>query len=124
MPSRCCGRWSRATATPSPGEFSFTVTGAPAPTAAPTETTAPSPSPTAAPSETATPTPTVTSEPAASDGSSALPWVIAGVLALALIAAVVYLLVSRSRREKALAEGARNTAGDPSEPGSAPSADH
>jgi methionine-rich copper-binding protein CopC len=107
---------------PISGEFSFTVAGAPAPT--PTETTAPSPSPTAEPSETATPTPTVTSEPAASDGSSALPWVIAGVLALALIAAVVYLLVSRSRREKALAAGAPGASGDPSQPGSPPSADH
>ena len=111
---------------PISGEFSFTVAGAPAPTptAVPTETSAPSPSPTAAPSDTATPTPTVTSEPAASDGSSALPWVIAGVLALALIAAVVYLLVSRSRREKALAAGAPGAAGDPSQPGSPPSADH
>jgi methionine-rich copper-binding protein CopC len=109
---------------PISGEFSFTVTGAPTPTATATETTAPTPSATAEPSETATPTPTVTSEPAASDGSSALPWVIAGLLALALIGAVVYLLVSRSRREKALADGAQGTAGGPSQPGSPPSADH
>jgi methionine-rich copper-binding protein CopC len=109
---------------PISGEFSFTVTGAPTPTATPTETTAPTPSATATPSETATPTPTVTSEPAASDGSSALPWVIAGVLLLALIGAVVYLLVSRSRREKALADGTQGTTGGPSQPGSPPSADH
>ena len=109
---------------PISGEFSFTVTAAPTPTAAPTETTAPTPSATAAPSETATPTPTVTSEPAASDGSSALPWVIAGVLLVALIGAVVYLLVSRSRREKALAKGAQSSTDGPSQPGSPPSADH
>jgi len=109
---------------PISGEFSFTVAGAPAPTPTPTETAAPTQSATTAPSETVEPTPTVTSLPAASDGSSALPWIIAGVLALALIGAVVYLLVSRSRREKALAEGAQGTAGAAPQPGSEPPADH
>jgi methionine-rich copper-binding protein CopC len=109
---------------PISGEFAFTVTSAPTPTAEPTETTEPTPTPTAGPSETATPTPTVTGEPAASDVSNALPWVIAGLLALALVGAVVYLLVSRSRREKALAEAAQGPTGDPSRPGSPPSADH
>ena len=109
---------------PISGEYSFTVAGAPAPTQTPTETAAPTPSATTAPSETVEPTPTVTSEPTASDGSSALPWIIAGVLALALIGAVVYLLVSRSRREKALADAARGTAGAAPQPGSEPPADH
>ncbi|MFK4835063.1 copper resistance protein CopC [Microbacterium sp. ZW T2_14] len=111
---------------PISGELSFTVAGAPAPTQAPTptETAAPTQSATTAPSETVEPSPTVTGEPTASEGSSALPWIIAGVLALALIGAVVYLLVSRSRREKALAEGAQGTAGAAPQPGSEPPADH
>ncbi|KJL42520.1 MULTISPECIES: copper resistance protein CopC [Microbacterium] len=104
---------------PISGEFSFTVTGAPTPT----ETASPTPTATTAPTESAEPTPTVTSEPVADEGSSALPWIIAGVLALALIAAVVYLLVSRSRREKALASGGAGPAGGASQPDSAPPAD-
>ncbi|WP_106813679.1 copper resistance CopC family protein [Microbacterium timonense] len=106
---------------PISGEFAFTVAGAPAPTS--TATTAPTPTETSAPSPTA-PTPTVTGEPAGADDSSALPWVIAGVLALALIAAIVYLAVSRSRREKALAEGSSHAGGATSGPGSTPPADH
>lgn len=111
---------------PISGEFSFTVAGAPAPTPAPTETTAPTPSETAtaAPTETVEPTPTATRAPASDDAPSAWPWVIAGVLALALVAAVVYLLVSRSRREKALAASSASAPGAPSQPGSEPPADH
>ena len=106
---------------PISGEFTFTVEGAPAP--APTETTVPTPTETAAPSESAGPTPTVTNEPVADDGSTALPWIIAGVLALALIGAVVYLLVSRSRREKALANGSTDRAADAPGPDSEPPVD-
>jgi methionine-rich copper-binding protein CopC len=109
---------------PISGELSFTVEGAPAPSPTPTETTTPAPTDTAAPTDTPTATPTATSTPVADEGSSALPWIIAGVLALALIGAIVYLLVSRSRREKTLAEGSTNPAGDPSQPGSEPPADH
>ncbi|HKP06994.1 MAG TPA: copper resistance protein CopC [Microbacterium sp.] len=109
---------------PISGEFAFTVAGAPAPTPTPTETATPAPTETATPTETALPTPTVTSEPVSDEGSTALPWVIAGVLALALIGAVVYLLVSRSRREKALADGSATPAADTSQPGSEPPADH
>ena len=104
---------------PISGEFTFTVAGAPTPT----ETATPTPTETSAPTQSAEPTPTVTSEPVADEGSSALPWIIAGVLALALIAAVVYLLVSRSRREKALASGGAGPAGGASQPDSAPPAD-
>lgn len=88
---------------PISGEFSFTVAGAPAPTPTATGTTTPAPTETSEPTPTAAPTPTVTSEPAASDGAGVLPWAIAGLLALALVGAIVYLLVSRSQREKALA---------------------
>ncbi|MDR7113329.1 methionine-rich copper-binding protein CopC [Microbacterium trichothecenolyticum] len=104
---------------PISGEFSFTVAGAPTPT----ESATPTPTETAAPTASAEPTPTVTSEPAASEGATALPWIIAGVLALALIAAVVYLLVSRSRREKALANGAAGPADGTSPADSVPPAD-
>ncbi|MFE5410338.1 copper resistance protein CopC [Microbacterium sp. NPDC056569] len=108
---------------PISGEFSFTVEGAPAPT--PTETAEPTPTETAAPTRSAepTPTPSVTSEPVADEGSTALPWIIAGLLALALIGAVVYLLVSRARREKALANGSAGPAAGASQPGSEPPAD-
>ncbi|WP_342000009.1 copper resistance protein CopC [Microbacterium sp. LWH7-1.2] len=108
---------------PISGEFTFAVEGAPAP--APTETTVPTPTETAAPSESAgpTPTPTVTNGPVADDASTALPWIIAGVLALALIGAVVYLLVSRSRREKALANGSTDRAADAPGPDSEPPVD-
>ncbi|MGU3643989.1 copper resistance protein CopC [Microbacterium sp. C23T] len=104
---------------PISGEFTFTVAGAPTPT----ETATPTPTETSAPTQSAEPTPTVTSEPVADEGSSALPWIIAGVLALALIAAVVYLLVSRSRREKALANGAAGPADGTSQADSVPPTD-
>jgi len=107
---------------PISGELSFTVAGSPSPT--PTASPTPSETATAAPTETVEPTPTATSVPVSDDAPNAWPWVIAGLLALALVAAVVYLLVSRSRREKALADGAQGTAGGPSQPGSPPSADH
>ncbi len=105
---------------PISGEFSFTVAGAPAPE--PTQPAEPTPTPTetaVAPVQTATPP----AETAPDESASALPWIIAGVLALALIAAVVYLLVSRSRREKALANGAAGPADGTSQADSEPPAD-
>jgi methionine-rich copper-binding protein CopC len=87
---------------PISGEFSFTVAGAPTPTdtASPSPTATETASPT--PSETASPTTTPVPAPASADMT---PWIIAGVVVLLLvIAAIVYLLVSRSRREKALSE--------------------
>lgn len=110
---------------PISGEFSFTVDGAPAP--APTETVAPTPSDTAAPGETVEPTPSSTAiAPADADATSAdgWPWVVFGIVAAALAGAVVYLLVSRARREKALAAPSAGPAGDASGPDSEARADH
>jgi hypothetical protein len=106
---------------PISGEFTFTIAGVAEPT--PTGTASPAPTEPVAPTESATPTPAVTSEPASDSGSTVLPWVIAGVLALALIGALVYLLVSRSRREKALAGGSATTAAGTPQPDSEPPAD-
>jgi len=106
---------------PISGEFSFTVAGTPTPE--PTETTTPTPSETVTPSETATPDPTQTAIPADDEDSTfgdVWPWVIFGIVGAAILGAVVYLLMSRARREKALREG---SAGDP-RPGSEPPADH
>ena len=124
---------------PISGEFSFTVT-APAPTE--TATPTPTQSETAAP--TAEPTPTATPAPPAGDETTDLrPWFIGALLLLLAVAgAVMYLLISRARRERALAAGSRTapestapasadpsadpSAGPsvgPSEPGSEPSAD-
>ncbi len=82
---------------PISGEFSFTVTGEPAPSESP------EPVPTAtdnavAPVETVQATP----EPAPASKTDSAPWVIGGiVLLVAGIGALVYSLVTRSRREKA-----------------------
>jgi methionine-rich copper-binding protein CopC len=90
---------------PISGEYSFAVE-APAPTATPTATGAPTPTesatptpePTAAPTETPLPGPPM-------EAVDMRPWFIgAFVLLLAVAGAVLYLLVSRARREKALAE--------------------
>lgn len=104
---------------PISGEFSFTVTGAPGPD--PTQTTEPAPAPSEsiAPSESPTGETTPSAAPAADEVSSALPWIILGLIAAAVVGGVTYLLVSRSRRERALAEGAR----DGAQPGSEPPAD-
>ncbi|MEV4688035.1 copper resistance CopC family protein [Microbacterium sp. LWH3-1.2] len=104
---------------PISGEFTFTIEGSPAP--APTETTIPTPTATAAP----TPTITGTTQPLPSqpaDSSSAIlwPWIIAGVLALAVIGAIAYLLISRSRREMALANGSPDLAAGAPGPDSEP----
>jgi copper resistance protein C len=76
----------------------------PAPT--PTDTAGPAPSPTetSSPTQPATPEPTASPVPASDEGSSALPWIILGVVAAAVLGGVIYLLASRSRRERALAE--------------------
>ncbi|MBD7958071.1 copper resistance protein CopC [Microbacterium sp. Sa4CUA7] len=101
---------------PIDGEFTFTVAGGdPTPSAtAPAE-----PSDTAEPTadDSTAPTDEVTATPApAADGdesSPALVWTIAVVVLAALVAAVTYLIVSRSRRdrrERDLAQGRANAA--------------
>lgn len=98
---------------PADGTSSFTVNAAPTPTettpAAPTETAAPEepqPAETAATEESGEPV--VAPAPDAETTGSSLPWVIGGLLAFAAVGgAVLYLLVSRTRRQKAL-ERARN----------------
>lgn len=87
---------------PISGEYAFTVTAAPAPTATPTDE--PTATPTDEPDEIATPEPLVTATPASDDSSfsDVWPWVVGGLLVAGLGGAVVYLLVSRARREKAL----------------------
>ncbi|WP_240642328.1 copper resistance CopC family protein [Microbacterium sulfonylureivorans] len=107
---------------PISGEFAFTVTAPPTPT--PTETSTPTPLPT----ETSTPEPTQTASASptaapAADGSSAVPWILFGIVALAAAGAVVYLLVSRSRREKALAENREKVLGGAPGPDSEPPAE-
>lgn len=82
-------------------DFGFTVD-APAPTPTPTPTATPTPTDT--PTPTASPAPTPTASPAPDAGGDAmLGWFIGGgVLVLAVAGAVTYLLVSRSRRLRAL----------------------
>ncbi len=79
-------------------QFTFTVTPAPTPTATATATATVSPTPTPTPVETATPTPSPVPDPG--DSSAALPWIIGGVILVAVLGAVTYLLVSRARRER------------------------
>ncbi|MET0736511.1 MAG: copper resistance CopC family protein [Microbacterium sp.] len=101
---------------PISGEFAFTVTPAVTPTETPTATPTPEPTPSEEPSETATPS----APPATEDSSTsdAWPWIIGGVLLVAVAGAVVYLLVSRARREKALAEEREKALGAGSAPAS------
>ena len=88
---------------PISGEFTFTVTAAPTPTETAEPTVAPSE--TAEPTQAPTPTAQPTTLPADEDSSfgDVWPWVVFGLIAVAAGGAVVYLLVSRARREKALA---------------------
>jgi methionine-rich copper-binding protein CopC len=108
---------------PTSGQFTFTVAGAAEPTptesatSIPTETAGPAPTPT----QTFTPGPPMESE---STDAPAWPWIIAGLVAAAVLGAIVYLLVSRARREKALDEGATGAADQGSGPGSDSPADH
>lgn len=105
---------------PISGELSFTVTPAstPTPTATATPTTGPTPpteptlEPTAEPSA-------VPADDAGSSFSDVWPWVVGGLIVIALGGGVVYLLASRARRQKALEEArvsARDAARDGSEP--------
>ncbi len=76
---------------PISGEYSFTVTAPP--TAPPSATATPSP----APVESEQPAPEESPAPD-EQGSSAAPWIIAGVAVVAVVAAVAYLVISRRRR--------------------------
>jgi methionine-rich copper-binding protein CopC len=107
---------------PISGEFSFAVTEAAAPTPAPTASA--EPTETAVPTETAEPAPIETAPPAEPAGedstlAEAWPWLLFGLIAAAVGGAVVYLLLSRARRERTLAEGP----GDAPQPGTEPPAD-
>ncbi|MFH8252490.1 copper resistance protein CopC [Microbacterium sp. B2969] len=96
---------------PISGEYSFTVTGAPTPTPTPTAT------PTASASSAPVETPSATATPVSDDAGSGdvWPWILLAVALLAVAAAVVYLLTSRARRQRALQAGRA--------PGSEPPAD-
>lgn len=90
---------------PISGEYSFTVTAAaPAPTSSPSASAEPSASASAAPSETSSPTESAAPVPAEDADAPVWPWVVGGIIVLALIGAIVYLGASRARREKALAQ--------------------
>ncbi|MCR2809128.1 MULTISPECIES: copper resistance CopC family protein [unclassified Microbacterium] len=110
---------------PISGEFAFSVTPAPAPSPTPTSSPSATGTPSETPSQEATATPTAAPVPADS-GNPALPWVIGGLLLVALVGgAVVYLLVSRARRlrdQEALRAGPPATPGDAPSPDSAPPA--
>ncbi|MDL5487828.1 copper resistance CopC family protein [Microbacterium wangruii] len=89
---------------PIDGEFAFEVTGDDSSPVATPETTAPA-SPTTDPTAEASTAPTddatATAVPAGDDGAApVLPWVIGGILLVAVIAAVAYLLGSRARRTR------------------------
>ncbi|MGZ0711073.1 copper resistance CopC family protein (plasmid) [Coraliomargarita sp. W4R53] len=99
---------------PISGEYSFTVT-APAPT----ETTEPTATATTEPVPTQEPTAAPSASPSAStpaetdSDNTALPWIIGGVIALGVIAAVIYLIASRSRQKKARADADPTIDSDP-----------
>lgn len=108
---------------PISGEFSFAVSAS----AAPTATGDPTPSESVAPTETATPAPTqepTTPADGASDSADIWPWILLAVLALAVIAAVVWLLVSRGRRDRRPGDAPGSTPDDGPRPGSEPPAAH
>ncbi|TDN93213.1 copper resistance CopC family protein [Microbacterium sp. BK668] len=103
---------------PISGEFSFAVEGSPTPTptstspASTTPSASPSPTqPVDTPSDTATPT-----APPAQDASAAVwPWVVGGIIVLAVAGALIYLWTSRARRERSLTED--RSGGTPTPPG-------
>lgn len=103
---------------PISGQYSFTVAGAPTPT--PTPTT--SPTETASPTQPAqTPAETTTPTAAPSENASSndvWPWVVGGLIVLAVAAALIYLWTSRARRERALADARDRGAQGPSDGGS------
>ncbi len=94
---------------PVSGEFTFTVS---TPTPSPTETV--TPTPTEQPTETTAPEPTPTVAPSEGDAGAAVPWIIGAVL-VAVAAAVSYLLVSRARRKRTLANAESTRYGKPSD---------
>lgn len=97
---------------PISGEFSFDVA-APDPTPTPTPTAS---SPAAAPTATETPTATPSASPETpAEASSTVPWIVGGIVALAVIAAVVYLVASR-RRTPPSAPGSNSSAPDSDQP--------
>lgn len=105
---------------PISGEFTFTVSGGPSPT--------PTPTPTPEPTQTTEPTPTPSASGTPSGGDSTFadvwPWVVGGLLIAGLGGAVVYLLVSRARREKELAANRERALQGASGPGSEPPTAH
>ena len=105
---------------PISGEFSFTVN-APAPTE--TATPTPTASASAEPTQEPTATPSASAPPAEEASGDVWPWVIAGIVLLLVVAALVYLMVSRSRREKQLAANRERALGGASGPGSEPPAE-
>jgi methionine-rich copper-binding protein CopC len=105
---------------PISGEFAFSVPTAPTPSPTPTATATASPSQT--PVETATPEPIETAVPVDS-GAASLPWILLAVIGVALLGGVTYLLVSRSRRQKALEEATAAGSATPPAPRSEPPAD-
>jgi copper resistance protein C len=104
---------------PISGQYAFTVSGAPSPTATPTSTPTASASPSETPTQEPTAAPTETPVPA-DEGNPALPWIIGGLILLAAVGgAVVYLLTSRARRRNALAANREKALGGA--PGADPS---
>ncbi len=97
---------------PISGEFSFTVA-APAPIETPTPTATAEPTPTDEPTETAAPVPPADGED--STFADVWPWVVGGILVAALGGAVLYLLVSRARRDKALSDARTPQSDTPSD---------
>jgi methionine-rich copper-binding protein CopC len=99
---------------PISGEYSFTVT-APAPTETAEPTTSAEPTQTAEPTESAEATETASATPspeasADQDSSSAAwPWIVGGVVVAGIVAAILYLVISRSRQKRALAESHPHT---------------
>ncbi len=87
---------------PISGQYSFVITTPPVPTDTPTPTPSVTASQSATPTSEPSPEPVVTAAPISTD-SSATPWIIGGLILLAAVGgAVLYLLVSRVRRQKAL----------------------
>ena len=83
---------------PVSGQFSFTVADR-APTPAPTPTTSTGTSTGTDPSATSQATPEPSATPvAAASPANPLPWIVLGVVLIAAVAGVVYLLVSRGRQ--------------------------
>lgn len=107
---------------PISGEYTFSVAAAPPPS--PTETTTAEPTAPATTEPTQTPTASPSAPADADDADSTFAdvwlWVVLGVLAAAVGGALIYLAVSRARRENALRErGSQDAA-----LGSEPPADH